>query len=84
VNGGHGDARKELAFGYVRQDSTTDSGPERALPSNCPPGRPCQAQIERPQHAVRVLVAVRQKLTSAGVLVEEITFEPRVRVDERR
>jgi hypothetical protein len=74
------DTKRELSVLHVQRRPARYEAPARPLPVRCAPGQPCAQMMEVPRFQIDVLQAVRHTVSAAGVLREEITFEPQVRV----
>jgi hypothetical protein len=53
-------------------------GPRFPVPVECAPGQPCAQRASQNAFSVHGSVAVRQRISAKGVLLEETVFEPRV------
>lgn len=73
------DARKELTFTYLETWGAAHAGPTKALESNCPPGAPCLPSYDVTTYSIGFQVGVQLRLSAAGKLLEETTFEPQVK-----
>ena len=75
------DAKRELSILHVQRLPARYEGPTRPVPVHCAPGQPCAQMMATPRFQIDVLQAVRQTVSAAGVLIEEVTFEPQTRVN---
>jgi hypothetical protein len=74
------DAKHELSIVHLQRREARYEAPPRPLPVQCLPGQPCAQMSEIPRFQIDVLQAVRQTVSDAGVLLEEVTYTPQVRV----